>query len=171
MDIHTGEIYGKQTATRFVMYNVLKVGKTNITLQNIDNPLSLFETTAQKLQSSGYICVSHTPYIDTTATTSKRRKAVRRLSTSRTVLPSGVAIHSIPSAQCCPQRCRNVMQPHPRWVADDQIKSASRMGHAEMRRKRERQGAIVGDAASLSSQRCRAKALSTHDGAFLRGWP
>ena len=75
MDIHTGEIYGKQTATRFVMYNVLKVGKTSITLQNIDNPLSLFETTAQKLQSSGYIRISQKPYINTQATTSKRRKA------------------------------------------------------------------------------------------------
>lgn len=78
MDIHTGEIYGKQTASRFVMYNVLKVSKTVITLQNIDNPLSLFETTAQKLQSSGYIRVSQTPYIDTKATPSKRRKASRK---------------------------------------------------------------------------------------------
>jgi hypothetical protein len=78
VDIHTGEIYGKQTATRFVMYNVLKVGKTNITLQNIDNPLSLFETTAQKLHSSGYIRISQTPYINTQASTSKRRKAQRK---------------------------------------------------------------------------------------------
>ena len=78
MDIHTGEIYGKQTASKFVMYNVLKVSKSTITLQNIDNPLSLFETTIQKLQTSGYICVSHTPYIDTTASTPKRRKAVRK---------------------------------------------------------------------------------------------
>ena len=78
MDIHCGEIYGKQTSTRFVMYSVLKVSKNIVTLQNIDNPLSLFETTAQKLQSSGYICVSHTPYIDTKAKTSKRRKAARK---------------------------------------------------------------------------------------------
>jgi hypothetical protein len=41
----TGEIYGKQTSAKFVMYNVLKVSKNIITLQNIDNPLSLFETT------------------------------------------------------------------------------------------------------------------------------
>ena len=45
----TGEIYGKQTSNKFVMYNVLKVSKNTVTLQNIDNPLSLFETTAQKL--------------------------------------------------------------------------------------------------------------------------
>ena len=78
MDIHTGEIYGKKTAAKFVMYNVLKVSKATITLQNIDNPLSLFETTAQKLQSSGYIRVSQTPYINTEAAPSKRRKAARK---------------------------------------------------------------------------------------------
>ena len=78
MDIHTGEIYGKQTATRFVMYNVLKVGKTSITLQNIDNPLSLFETTTQKLETSGYVRISLTPYISTQASTNKRRKAQRK---------------------------------------------------------------------------------------------
>ena len=64
MQIQTGEIYGKQTAAKFVMYNVLKVSKSVVTLQNIDNPLSLFETTAQKLLSSGYIRISQTPYID-----------------------------------------------------------------------------------------------------------
>lgn len=74
-DIHVGEIYGKQTSGKFVMYHVLKVGKNSITLQNIDNPLSLFETTAQKLKTSGYALISQTPYINTRATTPKRRKA------------------------------------------------------------------------------------------------
>jgi hypothetical protein len=84
VDINTGEIYGKQTANKFVMYNVLKVSKANstsqkvVTLQNIDNPLSLFETTAQKLASSGYIRISQTPYIDLISTTPKRRKAARK---------------------------------------------------------------------------------------------
>ena len=78
VDIHTGEIYGKQTSNKFVMYNVLKVSKTSITLQNIDNPLSLFETTAIKLLTSGYVRVSQTPYIDTDAATPKRRKAVKK---------------------------------------------------------------------------------------------
>ena len=84
MDINTGEIYGKQTANKFVMYNVLKVSKANspsqkiVTLQNIDNPLSLFETTAQKLASSGYIRISQTPYIDLISTTPKRRKAASK---------------------------------------------------------------------------------------------
>ena len=48
--IYTGEIYGKQTANKFVMYNVLKVNKQVVTLQNIDNPLSLFETTTKTSQ-------------------------------------------------------------------------------------------------------------------------
>ncbi|OIR04521.1 hypothetical protein GALL_134570 [mine drainage metagenome] len=74
MDIYTGEIYGKQTANKFVMYNVLKVSKKNVTLQNIDNPLSLFETTTQKLADSGYICISKTPYISTEAHPNKRRQ-------------------------------------------------------------------------------------------------
>lgn len=76
--IQTGEIYGKQTANKFVMYNVLKVNKQVVTLQNIDNPLSLFETTEQKLASSGYIRVSQTPYIDLNPTTAKRKKAVKK---------------------------------------------------------------------------------------------
>ncbi len=84
MNINQGEIYGKQTASKFVMYNVLKVSKPKglseeiVTLQNIDNPLSLFETTAQKLAASGYIRISQTPYIDLAAATPKRRKAARK---------------------------------------------------------------------------------------------
>ena len=79
MDIHTDEIYGKQTAHKYVMYSVLKVVKTKVTLQNIDNPLSLFESTAQKLAESGYLCISKTPYINTEALPNKRRKAARKL--------------------------------------------------------------------------------------------
>jgi hypothetical protein len=79
MAVHTGEIYGKQTSNKFVMYNVLKVAKNKreevLTLQNIDNPLSLFETTAQKLASSGYVRISQTPYIDLTAPAKKRKAA------------------------------------------------------------------------------------------------
>ncbi len=78
MEVHVGEIYGKQTTGKFVMYNVLKVTKANITLQNIDNPLSLFDTTTDNLSSSGYIRVSQTPYIDLDATTPKRLKDVKK---------------------------------------------------------------------------------------------
>ncbi len=74
----TGEIYGKQTSSKFVMYNVLKVSKAVITLQNIDNPLSLFETTAQKLVSSGYIRISQTPYINTEISGAKKKKAIKK---------------------------------------------------------------------------------------------
>lgn len=77
-EIHMGEIYAKQTSNKFVMYNVLKVSKAVVTLQNIDNPLSLFETTAQKLTSSGYIRISQTPYIDLNASTPKKRKATKK---------------------------------------------------------------------------------------------
>jgi hypothetical protein len=76
--IQIGEIYGKQTANKFVMYHVLKVSKQMVTLQNIDNPLSLFETTEQKLASLGYIRVSQTPYIDLTPTTAKHKKAAKK---------------------------------------------------------------------------------------------
>ena len=78
MHIYTGEIYGKQTANKFVMYNVLKVSKSTITLQNIDNPLSLFETTAQKLSTSGYIRISQTPYINIENKSTKKKKALKR---------------------------------------------------------------------------------------------
>ena len=80
----TGEIYGKQTSNKFVMYNVLKVSKAKgdskdiVTLQNIDNPLSLFETTAQKLASAGYVRISQTPYIHTAITGTKKKKVAKK---------------------------------------------------------------------------------------------
>ena len=74
----TGEIYGKQTSSKFVMYNVLKAAKGIITLQNIDNPLSLFETTAQKLVTSGYIRISQTPYINTDISGAKKKKVAKK---------------------------------------------------------------------------------------------
>ncbi len=77
-EIQTGEIYGKQTNAKFVMYSVLKVAKGIVTLQNIDNPLSLFETTSQKLYSAGYIRISQTPYINPNITGTKKRKAARK---------------------------------------------------------------------------------------------
>jgi replicative DNA helicase len=78
MNIFSGEIYGKQTASRFVMYNVIKVSKTMVTLQSIDNPLSLFVASMQKLAASGYVRVSQTPYIHTTPLPSKQRKLARK---------------------------------------------------------------------------------------------
>ncbi|HSR02907.1 MAG TPA: hypothetical protein VLM20_08950 [Methylophilaceae bacterium] len=80
MNIQIGEIYGKQTSNKLVMYNVLKVTKAYITLQNIDNPLSLFETTAQKLSTSGYVRISQKPYIELEKSKikSKRYKARKK---------------------------------------------------------------------------------------------
>lgn len=79
MDIYSGEIYGKQTASRFVMYNVIKVSKAMVTLQSIDNPLSLFVASVQKLAASGYVRVSQTPYIDTAPSLpGKQRKLARK---------------------------------------------------------------------------------------------
>ncbi len=72
-NIKEGEIYGKHQGSKFLMYNVLKVSKKGITLQNVDNPLSLFETSADKLEASGYTRISQTPYVDTVSTGKKRR--------------------------------------------------------------------------------------------------
>ena len=60
------------------MYNVLKAAKGIITLQNIDNPLSLFESTPEKLVSSGYVRISQTPYINTEITGSKKKKTAKK---------------------------------------------------------------------------------------------
>jgi hypothetical protein len=78
MEIRAGEIYGKRSATRLLMYSVLKVTRKTIVLQNIDNPLSLFETTAEKLERSGYERISQTPYVDTQCRGKKRKAAARR---------------------------------------------------------------------------------------------
>jgi hypothetical protein len=78
MEIQPGEIYGKHNAGKLVMYSVLKVSKKGITLQNIDNPLSLFETTAEKLLRNGYQRISQTPYVDTAPQKSRKRKTVAR---------------------------------------------------------------------------------------------
>lgn len=77
MIVKAGEIYGKRRAGKLSMYNVLKVTKKTVTLQNIDNPLSLFETTVEKLEQSGYELISETPFVDTNSP-SKKRKNVRR---------------------------------------------------------------------------------------------
>lgn len=76
MEVRAGEIYGKRTGDKVAMYNVLKVTRKSITLQNLDNPLSLFETTAEKLAQSGYERISQTPYVSSHST--RRRQAQAR---------------------------------------------------------------------------------------------
>ena len=79
MGIHTGEIYGKKTsANKLALYNVLSISKNTITLQNIDNPLSLFEVATKKLAASGYVRISETPYIDLNKNKSKKQKSARK---------------------------------------------------------------------------------------------
>jgi hypothetical protein len=78
MDIYRGEIYGKQTASRFVMYNVIKVNKAMVTLQSIDNPLQLFVSSVHKLATAGYVRISQTPYIHSTLLPGKQRKLGRK---------------------------------------------------------------------------------------------
>ncbi|MDR2219845.1 MAG: hypothetical protein LBE24_04615 [Methylobacillus sp.] len=72
MIVKAGEIYGKRRAGKLSMYNVLKVTKKSVTLQNIDNPLSLFETSAEKLRQSGYELISERPFVSIGRQTKKR---------------------------------------------------------------------------------------------------
>ncbi len=76
-DIHVGELYGKPAANgqSQTIYHVLDVHKHGITLQNMDNPLSQFETTVEKLMQSGYVRLSQTPYVNLQP--SGKRKAIQ----------------------------------------------------------------------------------------------
>jgi hypothetical protein len=78
MQVQVGEVYGKQNAGKFSMYNVIKVQREVVTLQNIDNPLSQFETTLSKLSQAGYLRISQKPFVDLNANTPKRKKAVKK---------------------------------------------------------------------------------------------
>ncbi len=71
--IQVGEIYGKRHGHKLLMYNVLKVSRSGITLQNLDNPESQFETTQENLEASGYTRISQTPFIDTKAKGRKKK--------------------------------------------------------------------------------------------------
>lgn len=64
--IHVGELYGKVGASGSpaTVYHVLAIHKQGITLQNMDNPLSQFDTTVEKLAASGYVKLSETPYVN-----------------------------------------------------------------------------------------------------------
>lgn len=65
-EIHVGELYGKPAmpGQTSMIYHVVAIHKQGITLQNMDNPLSQFETTEQKLLQSGYVRLSQTPYVN-----------------------------------------------------------------------------------------------------------
>ncbi|HSI45750.1 MAG TPA: hypothetical protein VK950_06205 [Methylophilus sp.] len=78
--IHVGELYGKpvMSGQTSVIYHVVAVHKQGITLQNMDNPLSQFETTEHKLLQSGYVRLSQTPYVNL-AQTNKRKSLQSKL--------------------------------------------------------------------------------------------
>jgi hypothetical protein len=80
LEIHVGELYGKPDTAGHIatLYHVLAIHKQGITLQNMDNPLSQFETTAEKLLQSGYIRLSQTPYVNLQHT-GKRKSAQQKL--------------------------------------------------------------------------------------------
>jgi hypothetical protein len=79
-EIHVGELYGKPAmpGQTSVIYHVIAVHKLGITLQNMDNPLSQFETTEHKLLQSGYVRLSQTPYVNL-APSSKRKNSQSKL--------------------------------------------------------------------------------------------
>lgn len=81
LEIHVGELYGKPDADGHiaVLYHVLAVHKQGITLQNMDNPLSQFETTASKLLQSGYIRLSQTPYVNLQQANKRKKNAATKL--------------------------------------------------------------------------------------------
>lgn len=78
-DIHIGELYGKRQADGSApqQYHVLAVSRQTITLQNVDNPLSQFETTLEKLKQSGYEKLSETPYVNLSLVSHKKAKKVK----------------------------------------------------------------------------------------------
>lgn len=75
--VHVGELYGKPDAHGQIrtLYHVLALHKAGITLQNMDNPLSQFDTTAEKLWQSGYVRLSQTPYVNIHVQPASRGKA------------------------------------------------------------------------------------------------
>lgn len=80
-NIHAGELYGKLDikGRASAIYHVIAVHKQGITLQNMDNPLSQFETTASKLLQSGYVRLSQTPYVNLAQTSKRKNNASSKL--------------------------------------------------------------------------------------------
>lgn len=75
MKIQEGETWGKHKKTGGMsVYLVLNVNRYGLlTLQNLDNPSSIFETVAERLESNGYFRISETPYVNLNATRRKQK--------------------------------------------------------------------------------------------------
>ena len=69
------------------VYLVLNINRHGLlTLQNLNNPGSIFETVADNLESSGYFRISETPYINLGAKRSKTPKhRIKMIRCPRTV--------------------------------------------------------------------------------------
>jgi len=81
MQIHVGETWGKHKKTGgLAVYLVLDINRHGLlTLQNLDNPSSIFETVAEKLETSGYFRVSETPYVNLAASKRSKQKHKTKL--------------------------------------------------------------------------------------------
>lgn len=81
MRIHVGETWGKHRKTgELAIYLVLKSDRHGLlTLQNLTTPGSIFETVADKLESSGYFRVSETPYVNLNASPRQKQKHTARI--------------------------------------------------------------------------------------------
>jgi hypothetical protein len=65
--IHVGETWAKKLKDGTRLYLVLEADTAgHLTLQNIAVPSSVFQSTADKMLSSGYFLVSQAPYVDLT---------------------------------------------------------------------------------------------------------
>ncbi len=81
MQIHVGETWGKHKKTgELAVYLVLNIDRYGLlTLQNLSNPGSVFETVADKLESSGYFRISETPYVNLAASPRQKLKHKTRI--------------------------------------------------------------------------------------------
>lgn len=81
MQIHVGETWGKHKKTgELAVYLVLKIDRYGVlTLQNLSNPGSVFESMADKLESNGYFRISETPYVNLAATSRQKQKHKTRI--------------------------------------------------------------------------------------------
>jgi hypothetical protein len=80
MDVHCGETWGKHLKDgHTALYLVLKVSREGrLTLQNLANPASIFETWAENFAHAGYFLVSQTPYVNLKSRNSRRVPAPKR---------------------------------------------------------------------------------------------
>src|SRR5258708_3862565 len=80
-----------------------------------------------------------------------RREPSRRVAGARAELPTSLAIRHEPGTQTGARSRRNVVQPHPRRIADHEIEAAARMCRAEVGRKRERNRSSISETTALAA--------------------